>query len=75
MPDELANSRGQAFDARAHGSPPSAGSQPLYEARTLADIEAQAIREAMQVHDGNITAVARSLDISRATLYRKLRGT
>lgn len=41
------------------------------ELKALGDI---AVREAMQAHAGNVSAVARQLGISRNTLYRKLRA-
>jgi len=39
---------------------------------TLAEMETDAIREALERHHGNIAATARSLGIGRATLHRKL---
>jgi transcriptional regulator of acetoin/glycerol metabolism len=39
----------------------------------LAEIEMQAIRNAIAVNSGNISAAAKQLGISRATLYRKLK--
>jgi transcriptional regulator of acetoin/glycerol metabolism len=39
---------------------------------TLAAMETDAIREALERHHGNIAATARSLGIGRATLHRKL---
>ena len=33
----------------------------------------KAIREAMERHNGNLTLVAKSLNISRPTLYNKLK--
>ena len=42
-------------------------------AQTLADQNKQAIIVALRKHDGNVSAAARSLGISRATFYRKMR--
>ena len=39
---------------------------------TLAAMETDAIRHALELHHGNIAATARSLGIGRATLHRKL---
>lgn len=39
---------------------------------TLAAMETDAIRQALELHHGNIAATARSLGIGRATLHRKL---
>ena len=40
---------------------------------TLEDMERNAIAEAVKVHNGNMTEVARQLGITRQTLYNKLR--
>lgn len=40
--------------------------------RRMEEIEAEAIRFAMQYYDGHMTEVARRLGIGRSTLYRKL---
>ena len=40
---------------------------------TLEMIEEKAIRNAMMRYNGNLSMVARSLDISRPTLYSKLK--
>jgi sigma-54 dependent transcriptional regulator, acetoin dehydrogenase operon transcriptional activator AcoR len=40
----------------------------------LADIEASAVSAALQAHDGNVSAAARALGVSRTTVYRKMRG-
>ncbi len=42
--------------------------------RRMEDIEAEAIRFAMQYYHGRMTEVARRLGIGRSTLYRKLSG-
>ncbi len=42
--------------------------------RRMEDIEAEAIRFAMQHYNGHMTEVARRLGIGRSTLYRKLSG-
>jgi DNA-binding NtrC family response regulator len=42
--------------------------------RRMEDIEAEAIRFAMQYYHGHMTEVARRLGIGRSTLYRKLSG-
>lgn len=39
---------------------------------TLEDIEAQSIRQAIDLHNGNLSNVAKSLGISRAALYRRM---
>ncbi len=52
-------------------SPPQAPNAP--SAMDLKQVGDAAIREAMQAHMGNISAVARQLGISRNTLYRKLK--
>lgn len=47
-------------------------SKPM-EIPTLDETEEKAIRSAMEKYDGNLTLVAKSLNISRPTLYNKLR--
>lgn len=42
--------------------------------QALNDFAANAIQAAMQEHSGNVSAVARQLNISRNTLYRKLKA-
>lgn len=39
---------------------------------TLADVEREAIRRALRQHNGNLSATALSLGITRQALYRKL---
>lgn len=41
--------------------------------QTLEEMEEKAVREAMERHNGNLTMVAKSLNISRPTLYSKLK--
>ena len=41
--------------------------------QTLEETEEKAIREAVERHNGNLTMVAKSLNISRPTLYSKLK--
>ena len=43
------------------------------EVRTLADLEAQAIRFALVHYQGHVSAISRHLGIGRSTLYRKLK--
>lgn len=45
----------------------------MVEEETLVMAEERTIRAAMERYDGNLTQVAKSLDISRPTLYAKLR--
>lgn len=43
------------------------------EMRTLAELEAQAIRFALEHYQGHLSAISRRLGIGRSTLYRKLK--
>ncbi|MGN6316465.1 sigma-54-dependent Fis family transcriptional regulator [Trinickia sp.] len=55
----------------------SAPSEPAVQAGTgtrLQDVEAQAIAATLALHGGNVSAAARALGVSRATLYRKMPG-
>ena len=47
---------------------------PSGEARPLEDIEAEVIRFAIAHYRGQMSEVARRLQIGRSTLYRKLEG-
>lgn len=44
---------------------------PYCPGDTLAEVEEKVIRVAFQVYGGNIARTAKSLGISRATLYRR----
>ncbi|WP_421866534.1 sigma-54-dependent Fis family transcriptional regulator [Motiliproteus sp.] len=48
--------------------------QPETEAQTLRSAQIEMIRQAVERNDGNISAAAKSLGITRATLYRRLKG-
>lgn len=50
-----------------------AAQAPAHGTGTLASMEAQAIRIALERHGGNISATAAALNISRAKLYRKIK--
>lgn len=47
---------------------------PLLNNQNLDDVTTSAIVKAMKQHSGNVSAVARQLNISRNTLYRKLKA-
>jgi transcriptional regulator of acetoin/glycerol metabolism len=62
----------------AQVSPAGTPSRPaersaIAQCERLAEIEMQAIREAVAANRGNMSAAAKQLGISRATLYRKLK--
>ncbi len=42
--------------------------------RSLRALTTQSVRDAVAAHQGNVTAAARQLGISRTTLYKHLRG-
>jgi transcriptional regulator of acetoin/glycerol metabolism len=44
---------------------------PLHDAR-MQDVQASAIAAAVARHNGNVSAAARALGISRNTVYRKM---
>ncbi|WP_185732322.1 sigma-54-dependent Fis family transcriptional regulator [Burkholderia sp. Bp8963] len=54
------------------GTPRMTADRPASHPGTLAAREADAIRQALEFHNGNVSATARSLGISRATLHRKI---
>lgn len=45
----------------------------VHSPETLAQIEDHAIADSMRRNDGNVDVVARELNMSRSTLYRRLR--
>ena len=47
--------------------------RPIDKSESLADAERNKIEEELAANKGNISLTARKLDISRATLYRKLK--
>lgn len=53
------------------GAPGVPGAQ---DRGSLKDLQATAIRSALDQHGGNVSAAARALGISRNTLYRSLRA-
>ncbi len=52
---------------------PASALVPESSAGKLQDVALQAMRDAVRRHDGNISAAARELGVSRNTLYRKLK--
>ena len=44
----------------------------LDRARTLEDVEREAIRAALAAHGGNVLHAAKALGLSRSALYRRL---
>ena len=46
---------------------------PKTQSQTLESAEEQVIRNAMKTYNGNLTLVAKALEISRPTLYRRLK--
>ena len=42
--------------------------------RTLAEIETEAVENALKANGGDITAAAAQLGVTRATLYKKFRA-
>lgn len=63
-----------ADDLRAQASPAQASPmQPTVPGKmTLDDLEAQTIRNAIELHNGNLSKAARALGISRTALYRRI---
>ncbi len=49
--------------------------QPGSDNSSLKDLQASAIRSALDQHAGNVSAAARALGVSRNTIYRALRGS
>ncbi|WP_354685055.1 sigma-54-dependent Fis family transcriptional regulator [Cupriavidus necator] len=75
--DDLRERQGQAAVPVAHllpGAQPGAlsGAQPGMPPTRLADVEALTIVATVKAHQGNISAAAKALGISRNTVYRKM---
>lgn len=68
-PEDLAETSG---GASASGRAPAARSKNSYRGMTLAEIEQEAILEAIAANDGNKTQAARDLGIAVRTIQRKL---
>ncbi|AQV97186.1 sigma-54-dependent Fis family transcriptional regulator [Cupriavidus necator] len=66
--DDLREPQGHAATPAGHMLP---GAQPT----RLADVEAMAIVATVKAHNGNISAAAKALGISRNTVYRKMEET
>lgn len=67
-------SEGEQLDAKDFSLPLSETAEPqAQQEETLEMAEERTIRAAMDRCDGNLTQVAKSLDISRPTLYAKLK--
>ncbi|MEO1368095.1 MAG: helix-turn-helix domain-containing protein, partial [Acidobacteriota bacterium] len=55
-------------------APPPRPEPPARPPRqTLAELEAERLRRAVEAHGGNLTRAAAELGIARTTLYRRLR--
>ena len=62
-----------AAQARAQKDDDRPARKPVEAATLMRDLEAEAIRHALQEYNCNISKVSRSLGISRSTVYRKMR--
>jgi len=60
----------QDLPAMFHGA--SSSSSAIAAGAELCDITERAMRQALDKHAGNVSAAARSLGVSRSTLYRRL---
>lgn len=60
---------GREFFAQLDGHAPIGPATPQL---SLEDIELSSMRQALEAHNGNVSAAARSLNIHRSTIYRRL---
>ena len=60
-----------AFSDKALG--PAAPVRPREDLRSLAEVERDHIEHIMALKGGNVSAAAKILEVSRTTLYKKLR--
>ena len=74
LPDDFLEDAAGGWETgvQAVGTPESA---PGATYTTLDEAELSVIQAALKAHDGNVAATARTLGISRNTIYRKLAGT
>jgi sigma-54 dependent transcriptional regulator, acetoin dehydrogenase operon transcriptional activator AcoR len=74
LPEELfgIDAAEQPEDVRVAGAPPSVPAPSVSSARSLDEIELEAVATVMREVGGNVSAAARRLGVSRNTLYRKL---
>ena len=72
LPDVIAEGRGGDFAARGGQPGGDGGEDGNGNPRTLEEVEREHILSTLQRHDGNRTATAAELGISRRTLYYKL---
>jgi transcriptional regulator of acetoin/glycerol metabolism len=70
LPDDFLDELGRGADVAAGPALPTPDTTP--RARTLKDAEREAIREAVEAANGNISVASRRLGICRNTIYRKL---
>lgn len=56
----------------AAAAPPVAQTVGGTQPKRLADVESMAIMAAVKAHNGNISAAAKALGISRNTIYRRI---
>jgi DNA-binding NtrC family response regulator len=66
------DSPGRGFEANRRGAADASGEADDAPARTLDEVEREHILSTLQRHEGNRTATAAELGISRRTLYYKL---
>lgn len=59
-------------DLRANDAKPAVDTPALQKDARLQDVAVQAIAATLARHGGNVSAAARALGVSRATLYRKM---
>lgn len=64
-----------AVNRRKAPSVPPAERPPVPVDRTLREIESTAVQAALDACEGNITAAARMLGVSRTKLYRDMKRT
>ena len=66
--------RGETIEAEDLRLPQAASAAPLFESGLpLKEIERRAVEQALEEHDGNVSATARALDVSRRWLHYKLK--
>jgi transcriptional regulator of acetoin/glycerol metabolism len=71
LPDDVLEDLASGAPAAPDPAAPAGAAAGANTARSLRDVEASAIQRALAEHNGNISAAARALGVSRNTIYRR----
>ena len=72
LPDDFLDDVETAAVQSAHPPEPPSHSQLIVGDANLEDVKLSAIQKALEASDGNVSAAAKTLGVSRNTIYRKI---